>query len=232
MDSEAVWQHIDRERSWMADLLESLPRAAWEQPSICEGWSVRDVGAHLTFSHARLRDVAWPAMRTGFRYNAMVKYAALRSPLTHEDIVARLRGFVGSRRRAPFVTELEPLLDILRAHPGHLPATAHRPPNACRRGCRGRRPGAQSARPHAAVEATTRSALGRHGHRLDVWRRSRGPSTDAVPRAHPHRSATFMPESDRSQSWSPHSRPNARTERTSMSQGRADREGMRWKRRS
>jgi uncharacterized protein (TIGR03083 family) len=113
MDSEAVWQHIDRERSWMADLLESLPRAAWEQPSLCEGWSVRDVGAHLTFSHARLLDVAWPAMRTGFRYNAMIKYAALRSPLTHEDIVARLRGFVGSRRRAPFVTELEPLLDIL-----------------------------------------------------------------------------------------------------------------------
>ena len=113
MDSEAVWQHIDRERLWTADLLQSLPRGAWEQPSLCEGWSVRDVGAHLTFSHARLRDVAWPAVRTGFRYNAMIKYCALRSPLTHEEIVATLRGFVGSRRRAPFVTELEPLLDIL-----------------------------------------------------------------------------------------------------------------------
>lgn len=113
MDSQAVWQHIDRERSWMADLLESLPPAAWEQPSLCEGWSVRDVGAHLTFSHARVRDVVWPALRTGFRYNAMIKYAALHSTLTHEEIVAKLRGFVGSRRTAPFVTELEPLLDIL-----------------------------------------------------------------------------------------------------------------------
>ena len=113
MDSEAAWQHIDRERSWVADLLESLPRAAWGQPSLCQGWTLRDVGAHLTFSHARLRDVAWPAVRVGFRYNAMIKYSALRSPMTHEEIVATLRGFVGSRRRAPFVTELEPLLDVL-----------------------------------------------------------------------------------------------------------------------
>jgi uncharacterized protein (TIGR03083 family) len=113
MDSDEVWRHIDSERSWLTDLLESLPEAAWDQPSLCEGWSVRDVGAHLTFSHAGLRDVLWPAVRTGFRYNAMIRYAAVRSPLTHEQIVATLRGFVGSRRRAPLVTELEPLLDVL-----------------------------------------------------------------------------------------------------------------------
>jgi uncharacterized protein (TIGR03083 family) len=113
MDEVAVWRHIDNERSRLADLLESLPQAAWDQPSLCQGWSVRDVGAHLTFSHARFCDVAWPAVRTGFRYNAMISFAAVRSPLTHEQIVTTLRGFVGSRRRAPFVTELEPLLDVL-----------------------------------------------------------------------------------------------------------------------
>jgi uncharacterized protein (TIGR03083 family) len=113
MDSNTVWQHIDTQRSALVDVLESLPPAAWDQPSLCQGWSVRDVGAHLTFSHARMRDVAWPAVRTGFRYNAMVEYAAVRSPLTHQQIVATLGGFVGSRRRAPFVTELEPLLDVL-----------------------------------------------------------------------------------------------------------------------
>jgi uncharacterized protein (TIGR03083 family) len=113
MDSDTLWQHIDRERSWVAGLLESLPQAAWNQASLCQGWSVRDVGAHLTFAHARLRDVAWPAVRTGFRFNAMIRYAAVRSPLTHEQIVTTLRSFVGSRRRAPFVSELEPLLDVL-----------------------------------------------------------------------------------------------------------------------
>lgn len=113
MDSDAVWGHIGRERSTLADLLESLPQAAWQEASLCQGWPVRDVGAHLTFSHARLRDVAWPAARTGFRYNAMIGYAAVHSPLTHEQIVSTMRGFVGSRQRAPFVTELEPLLDVL-----------------------------------------------------------------------------------------------------------------------
>jgi uncharacterized protein (TIGR03083 family) len=113
MDSSRVWHHIDSERTALADLLESLPEPAWEQPSLCEGWTVRDVAAHLTFSHARVRDVVWPALRTGFRYNAMIRYAALRSPLTHDQIVASLRDFVGSRRKAPFVTELEPLLDVL-----------------------------------------------------------------------------------------------------------------------
>jgi uncharacterized protein (TIGR03083 family) len=113
MDSNTVWQHIDNERAWVAGLLESLPEPAWDRPSLCEGWRVRDVGAHLALSHARVRDLLWPAVRTGFRYNAMIKYSAIHSRLTHEDIVATLRGFVGSRKRAPIVSELEPLLDIL-----------------------------------------------------------------------------------------------------------------------
>jgi uncharacterized protein (TIGR03083 family) len=113
MDTDAVWRHIDHERTWLADLLESLPPDAWQRASLCEGWTVRDVGAHLAFAQARVRDVLWPALRTGFRYNAMIRHAALHSPLTHAEIVAALRRFVGSRTTAPMVSELEPLLDIL-----------------------------------------------------------------------------------------------------------------------
>ena len=113
MDSDTVWGHIDGERTWLADLLESLPEEGWQQPSLCEGWTVRDVGAHLTFAHARVRDVLWPAVRAGFRYDTIVKDTALRSPLTHEEIVATLRAFVGSRRRVSFISDLEPLIDVL-----------------------------------------------------------------------------------------------------------------------
>ena len=113
MDSDTLWQHIDNERAWLADLLDSLAQEAWQQPSLCEGWRVRDVAAHLTFAHARVRDLLWPAVRAGFRYDAFVRDTALRSPLTHEEIVATLRGFVGSRRRVAFITDLEPLMDIL-----------------------------------------------------------------------------------------------------------------------
>jgi uncharacterized protein (TIGR03083 family) len=113
VNSDTVWQHIDNERAWLADLLDSLPHEAWQRPSLCEGWTVRDVGAHLTFAHARVRDLLWPAVRAGFRYDAMIKDTALRSPLSHGEIVATLRAFVGSRRRVAFITDLEPLIDIL-----------------------------------------------------------------------------------------------------------------------
>lgn len=113
MDSDTIWFHVDTERTYVADLLASLPDGDWTTPSLCDGWTVRDVGAHLAFAQARLRDVMGPALRSGFRYNATIKRAAVASPLTHEQIVATLRGFVGSRRRAPIVTELEPLLDVL-----------------------------------------------------------------------------------------------------------------------
>lgn len=113
MDNDTVWRHIDTERAWLADLLESLPDDAWAQPSRCTGWSVRDVAAHLTFAQARVRDLIWPAVRAGFRYDTLVRDTALRSPLTREQIVDTLRGFVGSRRRVAFITDLEPLIDIL-----------------------------------------------------------------------------------------------------------------------
>lgn len=113
MDTDTVWQHIDTERAWLADLLESLPQEGWQQPSLCEGWTVRDVGAHLTFAHARVRELLWPVVRAGFRYDAIIKDTALRSSLTQEEIVATMHGFVGSRRRVAFITDLEPLIDIL-----------------------------------------------------------------------------------------------------------------------
>ncbi len=97
----------------MADLLESLPTADWDQPSLCADWTVRDVAAHLTFAQAGVFDVIWPMIRTGFRFNAMISYSATHSRLSHQQIVDALRGFVGSRRTAPMVSEMEPLLDIL-----------------------------------------------------------------------------------------------------------------------
>ncbi|GAA2112904.1 maleylpyruvate isomerase family mycothiol-dependent enzyme [Nocardioides bigeumensis] len=113
MDSDTLWGHIDRERAWIADLLDSLPEESWEVQSLCSGWTVRDVAAHLTCAHSRMRDILWPAIRTGFRYNAMIDHAAVHSPLTHDEIVAKIRSFVGSRRKAPMISDYEPLIDTL-----------------------------------------------------------------------------------------------------------------------
>lgn len=113
MDSDTIWRHVDTERAALADILEALPEDAWRTPSLCDAWTVRDVAAHLSFSHAGVRELLGTAVRAGFRYNAAVRDAALRSPLDHEQLVDTLRGFVGSRRTVPGVSEREPLLDIL-----------------------------------------------------------------------------------------------------------------------
>ena len=113
MDSDSIWRHIDTQRSALADILETLPEEAWRTPSLCAAWTVRDVAAHLTFSHASLRELLGTAVRSGFRYNTAVREAALGSPLSHEQVIDQLRSFIGSRETVPFVSEREPLLDIL-----------------------------------------------------------------------------------------------------------------------
>jgi uncharacterized protein (TIGR03083 family) len=113
VDTDTVWHHIDTERAWLAEVLESLPGEAWQRPSLCAGWTVRDVAAHLTLAQTPVHELLWPALRAGLRYDKVVHDTAVRSRLTHEEIVTTLRGFVGSRRRVAFITDLDPLIDIL-----------------------------------------------------------------------------------------------------------------------
>jgi uncharacterized protein (TIGR03083 family) len=47
MNSEQTWSVIVDRRRAVADLLATLTDEEWEAPSLCAGWRVRDVGAHL-----------------------------------------------------------------------------------------------------------------------------------------------------------------------------------------
>jgi uncharacterized protein (TIGR03083 family) len=42
-----LWSAIATERGALADDLTSLDEAAWEKPSLCTGWTVRDTVAHM-----------------------------------------------------------------------------------------------------------------------------------------------------------------------------------------
>ena len=99
MDVDTIWRHIDAERTWLADLLESLPDEGWGHPSLCTGWTVRDVGAHLTFAQTPVAELLWPAVRAGFRYDVMIRDTALRSPLGHGEIVPRVAVEPAERQR-------------------------------------------------------------------------------------------------------------------------------------
>ena len=50
MNREQSWQVITEQRLALAQLLEELSETEWEQPSLCAGWRVRDVAAHVAMA--------------------------------------------------------------------------------------------------------------------------------------------------------------------------------------
>jgi uncharacterized protein (TIGR03083 family) len=114
MDTEAVWRVIDDERGRLADLLEDLSDSEWRTPSLCSEWTVREVAAHLTLAHTGPLSAATSLLRAGGGFNRMIRDTAVRQArLPVHEYPRRLRNMVGSRRTAPFITELEPLVDVL-----------------------------------------------------------------------------------------------------------------------
>ncbi|TWD74888.1 uncharacterized protein (TIGR03083 family) [Kribbella amoyensis] len=116
MDTETIWHHIDAERASLADLLSGLTIEQWDTPSVCPGWRVRDVAAHVISSpQARV----WPVVRGLARargdFNRMVYEEARRagSQYAPAEIVAQYREYAGSRRHPPGTTTADPLLDVL-----------------------------------------------------------------------------------------------------------------------
>ena len=113
MKSDDIWRNIDEQRAGLADLLEGLDTQQWPSPSLCEGWRVRDVAAHLTHSHMGPGRVLVEALKSGFRFDPMIKRLALEDKRSQADIVAALRAMVGSRKRIIGSSEIDPLIDVL-----------------------------------------------------------------------------------------------------------------------
>lgn len=116
MDTEESWAVIASQRRSLADLLEGLSDEQWESPSLCDGWRVRDVAAHLSMvalppSPAAMLSEAVQARGNFHRLNHDMAVRAARRPVT--DIAAALRQHADSRR-LPVVTNYRNVLfDVL-----------------------------------------------------------------------------------------------------------------------
>ena len=51
MERSEVWTAIDDQRRALVDLLEDLSEEEWRRLSLCEGWTVRQVAAHLALQN-------------------------------------------------------------------------------------------------------------------------------------------------------------------------------------
>src|SRR5213076_3249686 len=77
----------------LADLLAALPAGKWDTASLCEGWRVREVVAHMTMP-ARYTEEAFMAelREDGFDFTRLSNRLASRdAPLPTTELVANLR---------------------------------------------------------------------------------------------------------------------------------------------
>lgn len=114
--SDPTWLIIERQRRSVADLLTNLEPHQWEQSSLCQGWRVRDVAAHLVLGAQPLsvRRMVTGVIRAGGDFDSLnhdMAVAFAERPVT--ELVEQLRRRAGSREK-PFVTQAPNLLfDVL-----------------------------------------------------------------------------------------------------------------------
>ena len=113
MNTDEIWRNIDEQRTSLAALLANLTPEQWSSASLCDGWKVRDVAAHLTHSQMGPLQVVVAAVRSGFRFDPMINRLATSDARSQTEIVAALRAMVGSRKRIVGTKPLDPLTDVL-----------------------------------------------------------------------------------------------------------------------
>jgi len=116
MHPDDVWRGIDDQRRRLVDLLEDLSDAEWQHPSLCAGWSVRQVAAHVA-----LQNTSWSALpravveviRTGGMNSAIHAVACTHAQQPTERIVEEIRERIGVWRALPTVSYRESAIDYL-----------------------------------------------------------------------------------------------------------------------
>jgi uncharacterized protein (TIGR03083 family) len=115
VERDEMWRHIEEQRLAVAEALIELDPDEWERPSLCEGWRVRDVVAHIGLAPeitlgTALREFA----RAHGSFHRFIRETAIdRAALPNDELIAMLRRAAPSQRLAPGTTTKEPLLDIL-----------------------------------------------------------------------------------------------------------------------
>lgn len=103
MGTVDVWSTIHAERAALADDLGALTDQQWDTPSLCAGWTVRDVLAHMT-STARTTALSFlPNLaKAGFNFNKMSEreIAAVKGA-TPADTLAAFKSEISSSKAPP-----------------------------------------------------------------------------------------------------------------------------------
>jgi uncharacterized protein (TIGR03083 family) len=119
-DCAAVFAAVADERRQIADLVDGLDDAQLASPSLCEGWDIKTVAAHLV---SVVADSFWMFQRTALRCrgfdSAIDELARRRARLPAAEIAAALRRYADHQLSPPITGPLSGLTDVL-VHGGDI----------------------------------------------------------------------------------------------------------------
>src|ERR1700745_1612796 len=101
---DTIRDMIAAQRTEMAEVLPGLPEASWDEPTLCAGWRVREVVAHITmpfrFSGRRF---ALELAKSRGRFNEMADRVARRDApaMSPADLAGALRSNTGHPWKPP-----------------------------------------------------------------------------------------------------------------------------------
>ena len=92
MDNYEAREHVRRERAELLAFLETLTPEEWEAPSLCSGWRVRDVAAHVVAYDRFAPSLVWHLVRSGFSVDRVnLRTADAWSSRSIDHLLASLR---------------------------------------------------------------------------------------------------------------------------------------------
>jgi len=120
VDSETIFAAVAQQRREIADVIDELDEKQLATQSLCSGWDIKTVAAHVVSVFA---DSFWVFMRTAARHASMARAIddlarrRARSPVT--EITDTLRRRADHPLSPPLFGPLDPLADIL-IHTGDI----------------------------------------------------------------------------------------------------------------
>src|SRR3984893_9652776 len=114
MDRDEIWQVIDDQRLSLADLFDDLSADECQAPPLRPPGRGSDLSAHLTLAQLSTRPAAAALLRARGDLDRMIHDTAVRQARRPVgEYAGLLRAMAGSRKKAPGITDLEPLIDVL-----------------------------------------------------------------------------------------------------------------------
>jgi uncharacterized protein (TIGR03083 family) len=110
-----TWEMVDAERKDNIAMLEGLSPEQWEVPSLCGGWRVRDVAAHLASpANYAIGPFMGDLLRSGFNINkATARDAVRRGAQDPKLLIEEYRSTIGKRRKPPGTVPATVLNDMV-----------------------------------------------------------------------------------------------------------------------